>query len=190
MQADTRPRRPDLLGRLFNLVRGPRPVAEPATHAVAAGPHAPRHRAHPDARPVLFATAEAGSPCQVTSWLRMAGYRVIPAEGFGLAIGELMANRPTFGMLIVDIDGFGGPELVVARLMDLRRRHPSLPVIVVSADVQFNDFTTERLAICDVTLRAPVSAPALELALAEAAVNNLLWQARQYRNRIKAAPSP
>jgi hypothetical protein len=86
-------------------------------------------------------------------------------------------------MLEIDIDGFGGAQLVVARLMDLRRRVPSLPVIVISAEVQFHDFTTERLAVCDVTLRAPVTAAALDLALAEAAVNNLLWQARQIRAR-------
>lgn len=181
MQVDTRFKRSALLERLARMMRGDRatPVEPPDTAPMVAR----LTRPWADTRPILLASADAGAPCPVTDWLRAAGHQVIPAEGFGLAIGEMLAHRRFFSMLILDIDGFGGPELVVARLMDLRRRHPSLPVIVISAEVQFNDFTAERLTICDVTLRAPVSAPALELALAEAAVNNLLWQARQTRAR-------
>lgn len=185
MQADTSPRRPALLDRLVRLVRGPRSVAAPRPASRTEPSQKPVARARPEAPPILYAAADPGGPCPIAGWLRQAGYRVIPAEGFGLAIGELMANRRAFGMLVIDVDGFGGADLVVARLADLRKRHPSLPVIVISAEVRFNDFTTERMAICDVTLRAPVSAPALELALAEAAVNNLLWQARQIRSRTQ-----
>ena len=186
MQADTRHARPAILERLVNLVRGTRRAVRSRQAPPPSAPVVPRVR--PGTPPILFAAADAGGPCAVTGWLRGMGHRVIPAEGFGLAIGELLANRRAFGMLILDIDGFGGPELVVARLADLRQRHPSLPVVVISAEVQFNDFTAERLAICDVTLRAPVSAPALELALAEAAVNNLLWQARRVRDRSQPSP--
>lgn len=180
VQADTRARRPALIGRLFGLVTGraaPQPAPVPAP-APAAAPRPPAA-----APAVLYAAADADISAPVAAWLQAAGHRVIPAEGFGLALGEVLARRSAFGLLVVDIDGFGGPELVVARLMDLRRRAPSLPVIVISAEVQFHDFTAERLAVCDVTLRAPISAAALELALAEAAVNNLLWQARQLRGR-------
>ena len=186
MQAETRPRRPALLDRLIGLVTGRTEAPAPRL------PQRPELRAQlrPDSlrRPVLYAAADADMSDPVAGWLAAAGQQVIPAEGFGLAIGEVMARRPAFGMLVIDIDGFGGPDLVVARLMDLRKRHPSLPVIVISSEVRFNDFTTERLAICDVTLRAPISSAALELALAEASVNNLLWQARQFRPPQVPAP--
>ena len=187
MQADSRNRRPALIDRLIGLVTG-RAETDPQTPPGSGRNIPPPSRAaDADRRPILFAAADADASCPVASWLLAAGYRVIPAEGFGLAIGELMAHRHAFRMLVIDIDGFGGPDLVVARLIDLRRRHPTLPVILISGDVQFNDFTTERLAICDVTLRAPVSPAALQLGLAEAAVNNLLWQARQYRRRSGVA---
>lgn len=180
MQADLRTRRPALLGRLIGLVTG---RAGPAVAQAAAAPQSAPHAPVSTAPPILYAAADADMTSPVAAWLLSAGYRVIPAEGFGLALGEVVARRAAFRMLVIDIDGFGGAQLVVARLMDLRRRVPSLPVIVISAEVQFHDFTTERLAICDVTLRAPVTAAALDLALAEAAVNNLLWQARQIRAR-------
>jgi len=180
MQADLRTRRPALLGRLIGLVTG---RTGPAATQAATPPQTPPRAAVSAAPPILYAAADADMTSPVAAWLLAAGYRVIPAEGFGLALGEVVARRAAFRMLVIDIDGFGGAQLVVARLMDLRRRVPSLPVIVISAEVQFHDFTTERLAVCDVTLRAPVTAAALDLALAEAAVNNLLWQARQIRAR-------
>lgn len=180
MQAGLRTRRPALLGRLIGLVTG---RAGPEAEQNAASPPAVPWSPVKAAAPILYAAADADMTSPVAAWLLDAGYRVIPAEGFGLALGEVVARRAAFRMLVIDIDGFGGAQLVVERLMDLRRRAPSVPVIVISAEVQFHDFTTERLAICDVTLRAPVSAAALHLALAEAAVNNLLWQARQIRAR-------
>jgi len=188
MQADSRTRRPTLLQRLARLVR--RPAEDRRPPAPRATPREPRPQAAADRRPVLYAAADAGAASPVGAWLHAAGYRCVPVEGFGLAIGELMAHRAAFAMLIVDIDGFGGPASVVDRLGDLRRRHPSLPVIVISGEVRFNDFTAERLAICDVTLRAPVSAPALEVALAEAAVNNLLWQAPNFPGRSRRETQP
>ena len=56
---------------------------------------------------MLYAAADAGAASPVGAWLHAAGYRCVPVEGFGLAIGELMAHRAAFAMLIVDIDGFG-----------------------------------------------------------------------------------
>ena len=188
MQAETRTRRPTLLQRLARFVRRrPEDRRPPVPRAPL---QVPRPTTRAERRPVLYAAADAGAASPIGDWLRAAGYRIVPVEGFGLAIGELMAHRAAFTMLIVDIDGFGGPGLVADRLLDLRRKHPSLPVIVISGEVRFNDFTTERLTLCDVTLRAPVSAPALELALAEAAVNNLLWQARNHPARTGRPAEP
>lgn len=182
MQSGLRAQRPALLERLIGLVTG-RPDPRTSAAPSPAETSAPPCPVFVERLPILYAAADADMASPVAAWLLSAGYRVIPAEGFGLALGEVLARRSAFGMLVVDIDGFGGPELVVERLMELRRRAPSLPVIVISTEVQFHDFTAERLAVCDITLRAPVSAAALDLALAEASVNNLLWQARQLRNR-------
>jgi hypothetical protein len=64
-------------------------------------------------------------------------------------------------------------------LHDLRQRRPDLPVILVSEDFSSNDFSTERLPLCDASLRAPVVFSALEFALSEALdVNNPQWVER------------
>ena len=49
-----------------------------------------------------------------------------------------------------------------------------------------DDFSTDRLALCDISLRAPFSFDALRFALREAVVNNAVWQKRQ-RDQAQAA---
>ena len=60
-------------------------------------------------------------------------------------------------------------------------------MILISDEVRFHDFSADRLPLCDVTLRGPLSAPALELALAEAPANNMIWQTRIAASRAENA---
>lgn len=93
--------------------------------------------------------------------------------------GQLIDNgQRRVGLVIVDLDRCGGIARIASDLMVFRKVRPDIPVILVSADSVVDDFSTERLAIADVTLRAPVSMSRLDLALAEAQVNNQVWQAR------------
>lgn len=81
--------------------------------------------------------------------------------------------------LIVQIDYFGGIWEVFDELRRIRNTLSELPVILVSYDFAQDDFRCERLALCDASLRAPVSLASLEFGLTEAAnVNNPAWQAR------------
>lgn len=80
---------------------------------------------------------------------------------------------------LVDVEGAGGIAVAFDGLRVLRDRRPDLPLILVSDDFQANDFTAERLALCDASLRAPVARAALETALTESCeVNNPAWQER------------
>lgn len=93
--------------------------------------------------------------------------------------GQLIdSGQRRVGLVIVDLDRCGGIARIASDLMVFRKVRPDIPVILVSADSVVDDFSTERLAIADVTLRAPVSMSRLDLALAEAQVNNLVWQGR------------
>jgi len=89
-------------------------------------------------------------------------------------------NRPgTITHVMVDIDALGGIVVAYDGLRLLRNQRPNLPVIVVSEDLSANDFSLERLPLCDASLRAPVAYSALEYALTESReVNNPAWVAR------------
>ncbi|MEQ9564924.1 MAG: hypothetical protein RLN85_03770, partial [Pseudomonadales bacterium] len=63
-------------------------------------------------------------------------------------------------------------------LIWIRENIVSVPVVVLSHDFLVDDFSCERLALTDVSLRLPVSFPSLELSLAIAQHNNLSWQLR------------
>lgn len=132
----------------------------------------------PDPRPVLLAAADPAAEAPATLFLQTAGLDVMTCPSLRSALARAHGQPMGFSTLILMIDGFGGPQLVTDGLLALRRRLPHLPVILVSEEVTFHDFSPERLPLCDVTLRAPLSAPALELAMAEAPANNLVWQTR------------
>ncbi|MCW1920552.1 hypothetical protein NX862_17475 [Rhodobacter sp. KR11] len=93
----------------------------------------------------------------------------------GLARDGLMA--PTH--VVIDLDAMGGILPAFDSLRKLRDTRPDLPVILVSGDLAVDDFSLERLALCDASLRAPVAFSSLEYALTEAReVNNPAWVAR------------
>ncbi|MCR9150173.1 MAG: hypothetical protein NXH83_08360 [Rhodobacteraceae bacterium] len=131
-----------------------------------------------DPRPVLFGTSDPAFDMSAVQHMQGFGLDVVTCTTFRSALTRAHGAPMGWSTLLLSIDGFGGPRLVLDGLLHLRRKLPHLPVILVSEEVGFHDFTTERLALCDVTIRGPISAPALELALAEAGANNLVWQAR------------
>ncbi len=82
------------------------------------------------------------------------------------------------GLVVVDLDSCGGISRVAHELLGFRLKFVEVPVILVSAESLMDDFSTVRLPIGDVTLRGPVSVARLDLALAEAQINNRVWQSR------------
>lgn len=139
-----------------------------------------------DPRPMIFGAADPVADAPAVRFLQDAGLDVVTCPSLRSALSRAHGQPMAWSGLILMIDGFGGPRLVADGLMALRRKLPHLPVILVSEEVRFHDFSPERLALCDVTLRAPLSAPALELALAEAPANNLVWQTRVAAMRAPA----
>lgn len=183
------PARSGLWASVLSRLRPARDVAAPVPAPVAP-PHAGGEAAfHPrqaplfrpflaDPRPVVFGAADPAAEAPAVRFLQDAGLDVLTCPTLRATLSRLHGQPMAWSGLILMIDGFGGPRLVADGLLSLRRKLPRLPVILVSEEVRFHDFSPERLPLCDVTLRGPLSAPALELALAEAPVNNLLWQTR------------
>lgn len=73
---------------------------------------------------------------------------------------------------VVNLDRFGDVDIGVDRLMRFRRASPEAFVVIATADVAMDDFGHHRRAICDSTLRLPLTASRLIQALDVALVNH------------------
>lgn len=73
--------------------------------------------------------------------------------------------------IVVNLDRFADVEMGVDRLMRFRRGCPSCFVVLATADVASDDFGDHRRAICDSTLKLPLTASRLAAALEAALLN-------------------
>ena len=114
-------------------------------------------------------------------WLADLGAKVLwlPPDLVTLADlteGLPQETRAPLTHALIDLEALGGIALACDALLALRNQRPDLAVILVSCEFQSNDFSVERLALCDASLRAPVVFSALEFAVSEARdVNNPQW---------------
>jgi len=116
-------------------------------------------------------------------------------DGFGgvgvnTAMGKTALDwlaQPTRGraMVVVDGDDIGDAEEVVDFGYALRKVAPDAPVILLSSFFKRNDFTSERMLICDASLRNPVSLVTFKLGVAAALQNHQIYQ-RAVRPALRA----
>ena len=111
-------------------------------------------------------------------WLTENAVDMKSVESLPQATSKISSSNQPIGLVIVDLESCGGIATAASDLLTFRLQHKSTPVIIISDESAVDDFSTERLAITDVTLRGPVSLSRLDLALAEAQINNQVWQDR------------
>lgn len=117
-----------------------------------------------------------GSPLDpLLDWFDACGARlsIMPMRGLPLEWFDRYATA--FDIAFVDADFLGDDGTMIDFGLRLRRFAPDLPIIMISSRVAESDFSTERKAICDVTLRAPLTAKSLIEALSIAKKNHDLW---------------
>lgn len=74
-------------------------------------------------------------------------------------------------LVIFDADDMGDADDVVDFGFALRKQAPDVPIIMLSSQIDRNDFSSERMMLCDATLKNPVTLTAFRLGL-EAALQN------------------
>ncbi|WP_132951718.1 hypothetical protein [Rhodovulum bhavnagarense] len=126
--------------------------------------------------PVLVVSKKDTGLAQAVGWMRAGGFSVGRADGIEQALSTLRTGAGSWGGAMVNVDDFGGMEILAGALCELRLRIPGLPIILITRDADQDDFGPSRLGLADVTLRAPLTITALEAGLAFAAENNLRWQ--------------
>lgn len=122
---------------------------------------------------------------------------IVTLGGHCMAVGERLLPLEwidqyacDFDLAVVDCDHVGDYGEVIDLGRRLRRHAPGLPVIMVSSRVTRDDLTTERMAICDATLRKPLTRGGFLLALSAALENHAYWLGTRPGGRILAPPPP
>ena len=89
-------------------------------------------------------------------------------NAFSAGIHEILdiaAIHETVSMLVVNGDAFGDLFSAVDALKSFREIRPHMSVVLVSSKVASDDLSADRKAICDATLRAPVTMARLHVAV-------------------------
>ena len=113
--------------------------------------------------------------------LRELGVGTVGAMSETGQLIALAAAEPAFSHLVVNFDACEDTETGIETLLALRKGAPGLAVVLCSAMVRGDDLGTERSAICDATLRLPVSLPRLRAGLKAASRNHENHEARPSR---------
>lgn len=113
----------------------------------------------------------------VSAWLGAACTSVKRISTLQSA-SSIILQTGKVGLLVLDLEGCGGIAKIATTLLKFRKEYPEIPVIMIDNEGFGDDFSVERLALADVTLRTPISLPRLDLAMAESQVNNQVWQDR------------
>ncbi|RBW54032.1 hypothetical protein DS909_13470 [Phaeobacter gallaeciensis] len=117
-------------------------------------------------------TATWQSVLQLTGWFEGLGAEVATTNSIDIALDAIAENKNAWGLLVVFLDGVVDEYEVVEALLLVRKVTKALPIILVSSAFSKNDFSLERVAICDVSLKSPVSRVTVGLAVAQAIANN------------------
>lgn len=100
--------------------------------------------------------------------------RVLPFE----RALEIVRKSSKFKLFCIFVDYVGGPGVVVPSLLKFRVRQPHVPILLLSRDFGGDDLTTERLSICDVSLRLPVDEERFMDSVQVASKNIIEWKKR------------
>ncbi|MGO4851249.1 hypothetical protein [Phaeovulum sp. W22_SRMD_FR3] len=127
----------------------------------------------------LFCGENNAEMRKLRDWYEEYGGAAIVVEEKSPPLDWLAENYATLDFCFVDSDYVGEVESLVDLGLRLRVLAPRLPIIMGSRRVTANDFSVERIAICDTTLKMPVSQTAFLLGIQSELQNNKYSQDRQ-----------
>jgi hypothetical protein len=136
------------------------------------------------AAPILLVTGRRRSSADLGRLIGDCGHTLVRVNSLDKTAQNALGFR--LNCMIVDLDSCGSLVQVVDALITLREERPNLIVVALSKQVKRDDFSLERLAMCDVTLRLPATPEALEFALQEAQVNNRVWVMRCRQTKLES----
>lgn len=156
----------------------------PAAPAAAMDPPLAKPSPAQTAHIVAFARYPGGGIDALVSWLMSQGARVTVVPLSYLPLDWFDHYASSYDVALVEGAFVGDDGAVIDFGLRLRRFAPDLPVIMVSSRIAASDYSTERMAICDVTLKSPAQTIDLLEALAAALENHAYWRDTRAQGRL------
>jgi hypothetical protein len=128
-------------------------------------------------RSVLLVGTPLGEMAKPADWLAAQSLQITWASRADW-VKLVLKRRHAYSHVMLNIDHLGGINTIFDALAHLRIEVPDLPIILLSSSFARNNFNLDRIWLCDVSLRAPVTFAALELAMTTSELNNAVWQTR------------
>lgn len=139
---------------------------------------------------VAFCQYPGGGNDSLITWLMAQGARVAVVPLNYLPLDWFDHYAHSYDVALVESAFIGDDGAVIDFGLRLRRFAPELPIIVLSSRIAASDYSTERMAICDVTLKTPVQPADLIEALAAALENHAYWRDTRFESRLVPARKP
>lgn len=120
---------------------------------------------------VLVVACDTVDRVSLRDSLRQIGVRIVAVAPNASQLCSVAEMGKSFTHVIVNLDAFESMEDAVEALLAFRKRAPDSVVIAVSSQVAGDDLGQERSAICDATLRFPVTERRLRQGLTRGQAN-------------------
>lgn len=119
-----------------------------------------------------------GQLVDLTFGAQSAGVQVLTSSHARAALWDLICHPQAWACVLVLTEDFGSISATFNLFHSFRLRCPSVPVIMASPLFSRDDYTSERLPLCDLSLKLPASLSNLGLVMYVAEVNNRQWYER------------
>jgi CheY-like chemotaxis protein len=107
------------------------------------------------------------------TWLKHIGVHAVVIAPDVSQLLSLTQTGDDFSHVVLNLDAYESTEDAVEALLDFRARSRTIVVIALTALASSDDLGSERSAICDATLRLPLTGQRLEQGLIAGQANRL-----------------
>ena len=129
-------------------------------------------------QPALICSESVAKSGLIIEWLRALGLDVYFGSHFKDILETANTSAIKYSIVYVDIESQDGIKNIIDDLIAFRKSFPTIPLVIISPLSNYNDLSSERLPICDISMRSIYHMSQLERVTDTAIENNALWQKR------------
>ncbi len=138
---------------------------------------------------VIFCIPDDLEVSFMRQWTSDLGGVGIRTENFDTLMEFLARNAAANTVVVIGTDPSNDPDAIIDHCLVVRSQRAETPIVIASSKISLNDFSMDRAAICDASLRLPVSQSAFKLGIPAAIENNAAYRRRLADRNKEAAPS-